>query len=41
MEKSDIVSNPFKYLLGDVGSFDALFEELPKDKNQNTKMINI
>ncbi len=38
MEKSDIVKViPSNINWSDVGSFDALFEELPKDKNQNTK----
>lgn len=38
MEKSDIVKViPSNISWSDVGSFDALFEELPKDKNQNTK----
>ena len=41
MEKSDIVkviSSNINW--SDVGSFDALFEELPKDKNGNTKNDN-
>lgn len=38
MEKSDIVKVvPSDINWSDVGSFDALFEELPKDKNLNTK----
>ena len=38
MEKSDIVKViPSNINWSDVGSFDALFEELPKDKNGNTK----
>lgn len=38
MEKSDIVKViPSNISWSDVGSFDALFEELPKDKNNNTK----
>ncbi|WP_152055446.1 mannose-1-phosphate guanylyltransferase/mannose-6-phosphate isomerase [Aliarcobacter butzleri] len=38
MEKSDIVKViPSNINWSDVGSFDALFEELPKDKNNNTK----
>ena len=38
MEKSNIVKViPSNISWSDVGSFDALFEELPKDKNQNTK----
>lgn len=37
MEKSDIVKViPSNISWSDVGSFDALFEELPKDKNNNT-----
>jgi len=37
MEKSDIVKViPSDIAWRDVGSFDALFEELPKDKNGNT-----
>jgi mannose-1-phosphate guanylyltransferase len=35
MEKSDIVKViPSNISWSDVGSFDALYEELPKDKNQ-------
>ena len=38
MEKSDIVKViPSNIAWSDVGSFDALYEELPKDKNGNTK----
>lgn len=38
MEKSDIVKViPSNINWSDVGSFDALFDELPKDKNGNTK----
>ena len=38
MEKSDIVKViPSNISWSDVGSFDALFEELPKNKNGNTK----
>ncbi|HHH54779.1 MAG TPA: mannose-1-phosphate guanylyltransferase/mannose-6-phosphate isomerase, partial [Bacteroidetes bacterium] len=38
MEKSDIVKVVASNIdWSDVGSFDALFEELPKDKNNNTK----
>ena len=38
MEKSDIVKViPSNINWSDVGSFDALYEELPKDKNGNTK----
>jgi mannose-1-phosphate guanylyltransferase len=38
MEKSDIVKViPSNIDWSDVGSFDALYEELPKDKNGNTK----
>ena len=38
MEKSNIVKViPSDISWSDVGSFDALFEELPKDKNNNTK----
>ena len=38
MEKSDLVKViPSNISWSDVGSFDALFEELPKDKNNNTK----
>jgi len=38
MEKSDIVKViPSNINWSDVGSFDSLFEELPKDKNGNTK----
>lgn len=41
MEKSDIVKViPSNINWSDVGSFDALFEELPKDKNGNTKNEN-
>ena len=41
MEKSDIVKViPSNISWSDVGSFDALFEELPKDKNGNTKNEN-
>lgn len=41
MEKSDIVKViPSNIDWNDVGSFDALFEELPKDKNGNTKNDN-
>lgn len=41
MEKSDIVKViPSNIKWNDVGSFDALFEELPKDKNNNTKNEN-
>lgn len=41
MEKSDIVKViPSNISWSDVGSFDALFEELPKDKNHNTKNEN-
>ena len=41
MEKSDIVKVvPSNINWSDVGSFDALFEELPKDKNNNTKNEN-
>lgn len=41
MEKSDIVKViPSNISWSDVGSFDALFEELPKDKNNNTKNEN-
>jgi mannose-1-phosphate guanylyltransferase len=41
MEKSDIVKViPSNIEWNDVGSFDALFEELPKDKNGNTKNDN-
>ncbi|MDZ7819167.1 MAG: mannose-1-phosphate guanylyltransferase/mannose-6-phosphate isomerase [Aliarcobacter sp.] len=41
MEKSDIVKViPSNIDWSDVGSFDALFEELPKDKNGNTKNDN-
>jgi mannose-1-phosphate guanylyltransferase len=41
MEKSDIVKViPSNISWSDVGSFDALFEELPKDKNGNTKNDN-
>lgn len=41
MEKSDIVKViPSNISWNDVGSFDALFEELPKDKNNNTKNEN-
>lgn len=38
MEKSEIVKViPSNISWSDVGSFDALFEELPKDKNYNTR----
>jgi len=38
MEKSDIVKViPSDIKWSDVGSFDALFEELPKDENNNTQ----
>lgn len=38
MEKSDIVKViPSNIKWSDVGSFDALFEELPKDENNNTQ----
>lgn len=41
MEKSSIVKViPSNISWSDVGSFDALFEELPKDKNGNTKNNN-
>lgn len=41
MEKSDIVKViPSNISWSDVGSFDALYEELPKDKNNNTKNEN-
>lgn len=41
MEKSDIVKViPSNINWSDVGSFDALFEELPKDKNGNTQNSN-
>lgn len=41
MEKSEIVKViPSNIDWNDVGSFDALFEELPKDKNGNTKNDN-
>jgi mannose-1-phosphate guanylyltransferase len=41
MEKSDIVKViPSNISWSDVGSFDALFDELPKDKNGNTKNDN-
>ena len=41
MEKSDIVKViPSNISWSDVGSFDSLFEELPKDKNGNTKNEN-
>lgn len=41
MEKSHIVKViPSNISWSDVGSFDALFEELPKDKNNNTKNEN-
>jgi len=41
MEKSEIVKViPSNINWSDVGSFDALFEELPKDKNGNTKNEN-
>ncbi len=41
MEKSNIVKViPSNISWSDVGSFDALFEELPKDKNGNTKNEN-
>lgn len=41
MEKSEIVKVvPSNINWSDVGSFDALFEELPKDKNNNTKNEN-
>ena len=37
MEKSSIVKVvPSDINWSDVGSFDALFEELPKDENNNT-----
>ncbi|MGE3301186.1 MAG: mannose-1-phosphate guanylyltransferase/mannose-6-phosphate isomerase, partial [Arcobacter sp.] len=41
MEKSNIVKViPSNINWSDVGSFDALFEELPKDKNGNTQNSN-
>ena len=41
MEKSNIVKViPSNISWNDVGSFDALFDELPKDKNSNTKNEN-
>jgi mannose-1-phosphate guanylyltransferase len=41
MEKSDIVKViPSNISWSDLGSFDALFEELPKDKSGNTKNEN-
>ena len=41
MEKSEIVKViPSNINWSDVGSFDSLFEELPKDKNGNTKNKN-
>lgn len=41
MEKSEIVKIiPSNINWSDVGSFDALFEELPKDKNGNTQNEN-
>ena len=41
MEKSEIVKViPSNINWSDVGSFDSLFEELPKDKNGNTKNEN-
>jgi mannose-1-phosphate guanylyltransferase len=41
MEKSEIVKVvPSNISWSDVGSFDALFDELPKDKNGNTKNDN-
>lgn len=41
MEKSEIVKViPSNIDWSDVGSFDSLFEELPKDKNGNTKNEN-
>ena len=42
MEKSSIVKVvPSDINWSDVGSFDALFEELPKDENNNTITLNI
>lgn len=42
MEKSDIVKVvPSNINWSDVGSFDALFEELPKDKDNNTLNKNL